>query len=464
MRGARRAGRGSRRRGLAGVIAGLTEGLSWWQSVLVVGPFVLAIFGGLIGGVFGGAGTAGNLALARSRLPVAVKAVSMTCVAVLVVVAYFNLAFAVRGWLSSSSSFLPAATPQLGAPGQAGLPQPAPTPKPASCTSAGPAASAAPARARAEGADPVTMPGHSGVTSAHADEVSLRLGRGESVDYVGPAARVAGRYDSVLVTAGQWIIELEPQHGEAFTCGTYHGVPSGNPGGGARLFVSAPGPGCADEDGTLTVYQFATGQDGALTRLNATLSQACGNSAGGMAGLIRYNATIPTPVPSLPSSAQPVTPPPHSGTTSAYPDQLSWLSAPGDDIGGGRPVHYTGSSVRAGVSGSLGRIEVNIAGWIVQLTAPDGEQLTTGTYPDATGTIPGAGPVIDIFGNGRGCDVTHGSFTIYQIASAPDGALTQLNATFSQTCDNSAGPLVGLIRYNATIPTPVPVLPASPGA
>src|SRR5215469_8742675 len=93
MRGARRAGRGSRRRGLAGVIAGLTEGLSWWQSVLVVGPFALAIFGGLIGGVFGGAGAAGNLALARSRLPVAVKAVSMTCIAVLVVVAYFNLAF-----------------------------------------------------------------------------------------------------------------------------------------------------------------------------------------------------------------------------------------------------------------------------------------------------------------------------------------------------------------------------------
>jgi hypothetical protein len=160
-----------------------------------------------------------------------------------------------------------------------------------------------------------------------------------------------------------------------------------------------------------------------------------------------------------------VTPPPHSGTTSAHPDQLSWLSAPGDYVGGGRPVDYTGSSVR--VSGSLGRVEVDVVGfarWTLQLTAPDGEQLTPGTYPDATGAIPGAGPDIDIEGDGRGCDVTRGSFTIYQIASGPDGALTQLNATFSQTCDNSAGPLAGLIRYNATIPTPVPVLPASPGA
>ena len=83
----------------------------------------------------------------------------------------------------------------------------------------------------------------------------------------------------------------------------------------------------------------------------------------------------------------------------------------------------------------------------------------TARDPYATGTIPGAGPSMDIEGDGRGCDSTRGSFTIYQIASGPDGAITQLNATFSQTCDNSAGPLVGLIRYNATIPTPVPVLP-----
>jgi hypothetical protein len=280
------------------------------------------------------------------------------------------------------------------------------------------------------------------------------------------AARVAGHDDSVLVTAGQWIIELQPRHGEAFTCGTYHGTPPGDPGGTASLFVAGPGPGCGDEAGTLTIYQFATGPDGTLTRLNATLSQACGIAAGPLAGLIRYNATIPTPVPSLPSSAQPVTPPPHSGTTSAHPDELSWRSAPGDSVGRGRPADYTGSSVR--VAGSLGRVQVEAemgtARWILQLTAPDGQQLTPGTYPDATGTIPGAGPSIDISGDGSGCDITRGSFTIYQIASGPDGTLTQLNATFSQTCDNSAGPLVGLIRYNATIPTPVPVLPASPGA
>ena len=65
MRGARRARKGS----LRGVIAQLAEGLSWWQAVLVVGPFLLAIFGGLVGGLFGGAALASNLPLARSRMP-----------------------------------------------------------------------------------------------------------------------------------------------------------------------------------------------------------------------------------------------------------------------------------------------------------------------------------------------------------------------------------------------------------
>jgi hypothetical protein len=450
------------------VIAQLAEGLSWWQAVLVVGPFLLAIFGGLLGALFGGAAVAGNLPLARSRAPVAVKAVSMTCIAVLAVVAYFTFAFAVRAMLSPSSS-QPAATPQPGltqpaAPAQLSLPRPAATQRPTSCTSAGPATSAAPAQTRPAGVDPVTVPAHSGVTSAHADEISFRVSRGESVDYAGAAVRFFTSDDSVRVTAGQWLIELGLKPGEAFTCGTYHATPSGGFGGTARLLIFGQGSGCSGEASTLTIYQVATGPDGAVTRLNATFNQICDNSAGRMVGLIRYDATIPTPVPSLPSSARPVTPPPNSGTTSAHPDELSWLSAHGDYIGGGRPVDYTGSSVRVG--GSLGGVDVNVEagppGWNLQLIAPDGQQLTPGTYPDATGTIPGAGPGIDIGGDGRGCDVTRGSFTIYQIASGPDGALTQLNATFSQTCDNSAGPLVGLIRYNATIPTPVPVLPAPP--
>jgi len=442
------------------VIAQLAEGLSWWQAVLVVGPFLLAIFGGLVGGLFGGAALASNLPLARSRMPAAVKAVSMTCIAVLAVVAYFSFAFAVRARLSPSSS-PPAATPQLGLLRPTAPAQPATTQRPTSCTSAGPATSAAPAQTRPAGVDPVTVPAHSGVTSAHADEVSFRVSRGESVDYVGPAVRFFTSDDSVRVTAGQWLIELGLKPGEALTCGTYHASPSGDLGGTARLLIFGQGSGCSAEASTLTIYQVTTGADGAVTRLNATFNQVCDNSAGRMVGLIRDDATIPTPVPRLPSSAQPVTPPPNSGTTSAHPDELSWLSAHGDYIGGGQPVDYTGSSVRVG--GSLGGVDVNVAvgppGWNLQLIAPAGEQLTTGTYPDATGTIPDAGPGIDIEGEGRGCDDTRGTFTIYQIASGPDGTLTQLNATFSQTCDNSAGPLVGLIRYNATIPTPVPVLP-----
>jgi hypothetical protein len=464
MRGARRARRGGLRR----VIADMTEGLSRWQAVLVVGPFALAIFGGLIGAIFGGAAAASNTALARSRMPVAVKAVSMTCVAVLAVVAYFTSAFAVHAILHPSSS-QPATAPQLGLPqptagAQLSLsPQPAATQQPTSCTSAGRATSVTPAQTLPAGVDRVTLPVHSGVTSAHADEVSFRITRSASVDYVGPAVRVLGRDDTVQVTAGQWRIYFDPRPDEAFTCGTYHGALSGDSRGTVRLLIFGPASGGCTEASTVTIYQFATGPDGALTRLNATFNQTCNNSAGRIVGLIRYNATIPTPVPSLPSSARPVTPPPNSGTTSAHPDELSWLSAPGDYVGAGQPVDYIGSSVGAGVGGNVGAVDVNTAGWSLQLTAPEGQQLTPGTYPDATGDVPGAGPGIYIAGDGRGCDTTRGSFTIYQIASGPDGTLTQLNATFSQTCGKYVS-LVGFIRFNATIPTPVPVLPASPGA
>ena len=59
------------------------RGLPWWQIVLAVLPLTLIVVGGLIGGLTGALGTLGNLAVARSGLSPAIKAVLMVAVTVL---------------------------------------------------------------------------------------------------------------------------------------------------------------------------------------------------------------------------------------------------------------------------------------------------------------------------------------------------------------------------------------------
>jgi hypothetical protein len=113
-------------------------------------------------------------------------------------------------------------------------------------------------------------------------------------------------------------------------------------------------------------------------------------------------------------------------------------------------------------------VQVNLGQWFLQLMASNGKQLAPGTY--VTGTPNEAAGIggISVSGPGGACEDAHSTFTIYQIA-LNGGYLSQLNASFSQSCGPStAPPLVGFIRFNATQPTPIPVLPASswsqPGA
>jgi hypothetical protein len=312
------------------------------------------------------------------------------------------------------------------------------------------------------------VPAHSGTTSAHADEVSFRsasgdsVGEGQSADYTGADVDFSGIGGSVRIGVGPWLIELGSQHDEKFACGTYPGATRDSLGATPDIDITGNGRGCDTDTGTFTIYQVAYTRKSVITRLNATFSQTCDASTGPLVGLIRYNATTPTPVPSLASSAQPITSPPHSGTTSAHSDEFSVVSAPGDFVGGGQSADYTGSAIRVG--GSLGAVSIGAAGWVLELSAPAGGQLGPGTYPDATRGSSRTGPGISVSGNGRGCDNDYGTFTIYQIAAGPTGAITQLNATFSQRCEQTtAPPLVGFVRYNATTATPVPTLPASSG-
>lgn len=64
------------------------RGLSPWQAGGTFLPLVLIVFGGLLGGIAGGAATMINLKIARSGLPSAVKALAMVGVILAAVIAY----------------------------------------------------------------------------------------------------------------------------------------------------------------------------------------------------------------------------------------------------------------------------------------------------------------------------------------------------------------------------------------
>lgn len=145
----------------------------------------------------------------------------------------------------------------------------------------------------------------------------------------------------MLVTAGPWRLEIESGSAARFLCGTFTGAAGNRPADNPYIPMSGNGAACDNTSGSFTIYQIAFDKRGKITRLNMTFNQTCDVSSGPMVGLVRYNATTPTPVPDLPSSVKPITVPAHSGSTSANADELSVQSAPGDVIGGGRPADFT---------------------------------------------------------------------------------------------------------------------------
>ena len=132
--------------------------------------------------------------------------------------------------------------------------------------------------------------------------------------------------------------------------------------------------------------------------------------------------------------------------------EFSFKSTSGDYIGGGATVDYKTPAYPVSVTGTLGAVHVSAGGWTLDLAAPKGYQLTPGTnylgatrYPFNTGPAPG----LSVSGNGRGCNQDFGSFTIKSVTSGPDGSITGLDATFTQTCESKTAPaLTGFVKYS----------------
>lgn len=153
------------------------------------------------------------------------------------------------------------------------------------------------------------------------------------------------------------------------------------------------------------------------------------------------------------------------GTAHAQPVQfgtLSFTGDPGDYISGGQSYSYATESgddlgVFASGDGRSLRVGVNAANgdwWDLSLAAPLGQALTVGSYPEAHRfPFQGAGPGLDLSGNGRGCNTLTGSFEISDISFGPHGYVERLEATYEQHCEGSEPALRGKVHI-ANPPAP----------
>src|SRR5436190_1811699 len=104
------------------------------------------------------------------------------------------------------------------------------------------------------------------------------------------------------------------------------------------------------------------------------------------------------------------------GMTSAQgqSNMVLFISAPGDYIGQGQTYATTDTNAFS-FSGTVGGLSVGAFGYGFTFVPGTGA-LSVGTYANATRyPFNGAGPGIDISGNGRGCNTECGTFQILEL-------------------------------------------------
>lgn len=144
-----------------------------------------------------------------------------------------------------------------------------------------------------------------------------------------------------------------------------------------------------------------------------------------------------------------------SGTPTAV-TRYTYTSQAGDYIGQGVTATYKPSTATITAGGSADYVRFHVSTgdewWDVDLAAPQGEKLHPGVYRDAerasfrTGRSPG----LDVSGDGRGCNEVYGQFSVNQIETDTSGAITVLDATYTQHCESATAPaLKGVVKYRA---------------
>lgn len=138
---------------------------------------------------------------------------------------------------------------------------------------------------------------------------------------------------------------------------------------------------------------------------------------------------------------------------------IKLTSAPGDYIGGGNDQTFTNTNGLLTASTTKNSVAINFRGddnWSLTFDAPEGKELTVGTYESAQ-RAPFHNPVkpgLEIEGAGRGCNTLSGRFEITALERTPDDRLSTFKASFEQFCESSTAPLRGSIDISRALGSP----------
>jgi hypothetical protein len=141
-----------------------------------------------------------------------------------------------------------------------------------------------------------------------------------------------------------------------------------------------------------------------------------------------------------------------------------------EPIGQGKTWHY-GPDAKVLATESPTWLQLSVYGvdgtwWFLDFGPVAGQALAPGTYTgvsDFTG-VQGPNPTMNVRGNGRGCSIVDGGFTINELTFDPalltnpivDGNTPRtVSVSFEQRCQNSPGALRGTLKFRAGDTTPL---------
>jgi hypothetical protein len=144
--------------------------------------------------------------------------------------------------------------------------------------------------------------------------------------------------------------------------------------------------------------------------------------------------------------------------TAPLPTGYCLKSDPGDYIGAGRSYSVGGAASVKLQGNSTSSIELALTDgasgteWTLDLVAPAGSILVPGLY-DPAQRYPfqmGSAAGLDVSGNGAGCNMLTGKFSVEELARSPATGVTRFSATFEQHCEGATAALRGVVNFEAT--------------
>lgn len=225
-------------------------------------------------------------------------------------------------------------------------------------------------------------------------------------------------------------------------------VAFGNPARGGVAW-SGEGRGC-DQQGWFVIDSVSYSH-GVLRSLEMRFQQSCTASGPRLLGKISWQS--PDPVVTL-GPIDPVTLPSPPAPPLQVPSNESYLlldSGDDDYVGQGGTYLYTKANADLGLSYRYGGLEVSIRGeerWLGRFLPPAGQALgseASFNWAALTSGDSGLGPQL-WSGEGRGCDVVDGSWSVQGLRVVGERVLA-VDLSFEQTCDVSQLPLRGRLVW-----------------